>query len=140
MPDANTATLSHATAGEPLVLHFPRRKPEVDDRPAPAPLFIRDRNGLQRMDRAAIRSLVADGNYVEVHTAERRYVLRNSLREVVAQLDDPRFVQINRNTVINVERLQRVDADCVEVDDTSLTLSRNFRSALLDRLNILSGR
>ncbi len=121
----------------PLSRHAPPQEPASNTSRA---LFLRDRNGLQRVERTDIRSLVADGNYVELHTIDKRFVLRNSLREVLMQLDDHRFVQVNRNTVINIDRLFRVDADSVEVDGQCLTLSRNFRNALIDRLNILSGR
>ena len=103
-------------------------------------VYIRDRNGLQRVDRGRIRLVEADGNYVEIHTLDRRFVLRNSLREVMIQLGDDRFVQVNRHTAVNIERLVRVDCDSLEVDDQCITLSRNYRTNLLDRLQVLCGR
>lgn len=148
MSDQSTTTF-RAHYDEPALQPFgaPRILPIRETLPTQAPerivpdaVFVRDRTGLQRIFRSEIRSLVADGNYVELHTADKRFVLRNSLKEVLQQLNDDRFAQVNRNTVINVDRLARVDCDCVEVDGHHITLSRSFRSALLDRLNILCGR
>lgn len=99
-------------------------------------VFVRDRQGLHRVRQDSIRSLHADGNYVELHCGQRRFVLRSSLREVLMQLGGP-FVQVNRNTAVNVHHLERVDCDAVTVEGVEHTLSRNFRCTLLERITVL---
>lgn len=106
----------------------------------PDVVYIRDRQGLLRVERGNIRLMQADGNYVEIHTVDRRFVLRNSLREVLNQLGTDRFVQVNRHTAVNVERLSRVDCDSLELDGQSVTLSRNYRANLLQHIEVLCGR
>ncbi len=99
-------------------------------------VFIRDRQGLHRVRQNAIRSLHADGNYVELHCDRRRFVLRSSLRDVLLQFGHT-FVQVNRNTAVNVRHLERVDGDTVTVEGIIHILSRNFRSAVLERITVL---
>ncbi len=103
-------------------------------------VFIRDRHGLQRVERNAINLLRAEGNYVEVHTRDRRFVLRNSLRETITQLGEERFIQVNRHTAVNIGHLERVDCDSLELDGQCITLSRCYRENLMSHLNILCCR
>lgn len=105
-----------------------------------SPVFVRDHMGLHRIDRRDVSLLKTEGNYVELYTTARRYVLRNSLCEVLTQLGHDLFVQVNRNTAVNLQRIDRVDHDEVEMDGKSITLSRCFRTALLQRIRVLGGR
>jgi two-component system LytT family response regulator len=95
---------------------------------------------LQRVERNAINLLRAEGNYVEVHTRDRRFVLRNSLRETITQLGEERFIQVNRHTAVNIGHLERVDCDSLELDGQCITLSRCYRENLMSHLNILCCR
>lgn len=103
-------------------------------------VFVRDRNGLQRVECNSITMLNADGNYVEIHTADRRFVLRTSLSDVVQQLCDSRFVRVNRQTAVNVDHITRVDYDSLMMGAKCITLSRNYRADLLAHLHVLGGR
>lgn len=130
--------VNHDLQLRPAVLEQPA--PPVRQRyGAPQPqevVFVRDRPGLHRVRQDAIRSLHADGNYVELLRDQSRFVLRSSLREVLLQPRD-HFVQVNRNTAVNVHHLARVDCDTVTVEGVKHTLSRNFRRTLLERITVL---
>ncbi len=127
----------HRTAPrQPVVLRLPAALPAEAD----APLYIRDRFCLHRVHRSCFRSLHAAGNYVEMQTGARRFVLRGSLSEMLTVLGAAEFLMVNRKTAVNIQHLQRVDSETVEVDGQVITLTRAFRKALLDRLNIVSGR
>jgi len=143
-PDLNAAVLHRELerSSEPLILPIRQRRSEssVVEEDAADSVFVRDRCGLQRVCRSFILVLRADGNYVELLTTGKRFVLRTSLRDVIQQLGEQRFPQVNRNTAVNLDRLDRVDLDSVEVGGELITLSRSYRSALLDRLQVLSGR
>ncbi len=143
-PDFNAvaAPSSYDRSTETLILPIRHRRaasPLDEEDPADC-VFVRDRCGLQRVCRSTILVLRADGNYVELLTTGKRFVLRTSLRDVIQQLGEHRFPQVNRNTAVNLDRLDRVDLDSVEVGSEVITLSRSYRPTLLDRLQVLSGR
>lgn len=143
--DLHTSFSGTGTPGRPidpivLPLHRPATRPSERDAGPEDMVFVRDRNGLQRVCRSCIGTLHADGNYVELRTPDKRYVLRTSLRDLIVQLGGHLFVQVNRNTAVNVQRLDRVDNDSVEVEGLTVTLSRNYRAELLQHLHVLCGR
>jgi two-component system LytT family response regulator len=76
----------------------------------------------------------ADGNYLHIHVGPVRYLHRDTLRHVLAQLDPAQFLRIHRGTLVNLARVREVHpmfkggAEVVLHDGTRLDLSRRFRA------------
>lgn len=102
--------------------------------------FVKDARGLVRLDTARILYLKAEGNYVELHTPDRRVVLRNSLAEVLKMLPEGLMCQVNRAEAVNMQHVERITADEVVVDKRVFTLSKSYRAALMAGLKIISAR
>ncbi len=51
----------------------------------------------------------ADDNYVHVHTAERAFLLRRTLQDLLQQLGEERFARIHRSTAVNVAEIAGLD-------------------------------
>ena len=78
----------------------------------------------------------AEGNYVNVHTARKSYLLRESISSLEAQLDPKKFIRIHRSTIVNLSRVKELQSwshgeyHVILHDGTQLTLSRNYRDNL----------
>jgi two-component system LytT family response regulator len=85
----------------------------------------------------------ADDYYVQLHAGPKSYLLRESLRELEAQLDPRHFVRIHRSAIVRVDRVEALrstgqGAYAVRLKDgTELKLSRRRRDELQA---LLSGR
>ena len=79
------------------------------------------------------------GNYVEVHTAAKTYLHRETLASLEARLDPARFVRVSRSSIVSVDRIAQLrpafngDAILILRDGTEISASRRFR----DRLDAL---
>lgn len=103
-------------------------------------LFIRDNRTLHRVAVRHMLHLEADGNYVELVLADRRFVLRNSVAEVLKNLPEGLFVMVNRRQAVNVLLVDSVSTDEVTIGRHSYTLSPRFRDQLMESLHVISGR
>lgn len=78
----------------------------------------------------------AEGNYVNVHTAQKSHLLRESISGLEAQLDPKKFIRIHRSTIVNLRRIKELqpwshgEYHVILNDGTELTLSRNYRDNL----------
>ena len=103
-------------------------------------LLVPDRDRLRLIDVASIVWLEAADNYVQVHTAERSYLLRRTLQDLHVQLGDERFVRIHRSTVVNLSQvgslapLFKGDYEIHLLDGRVLRLSRRYGDALFERM------
>jgi len=90
-----------------------------------------------------ISSIVAAGNYVDVHRASGVFRVRSTLAAVEAMLDPSVFRRIHRSTIINVEHVEelqplfRGELDVALKSGERLRVSRPYREALE---SVLAGR
>jgi DNA-binding LytR/AlgR family response regulator len=74
----------------------------------------------------------AADKYVRVITAEREYLIRTSLRELLPQLDEQRFWQVHRGTVVRAEAIATAVRD--ESGKVRLTLRGHKDKLVASRL------
>jgi two-component system LytT family response regulator len=103
-------------------------------------LLVPQGESLQLIDCSAIHWLQADDNYVHVHTAQSRFMLRRTLADLLAQLGEQRFVRIHKSTVVNLahiaslEPLFKGDHEIRLRNGAVLRLSRRYKDDLFSRL------
>lgn len=84
-------------------------------------------------------------NYVKIHCGVQCYTLRETLTNIESRLDEDRFLRIHRSTLVNVDRIRRIEPGYgsesrLELDNgTRLVVSRAYRRGrvreLLDGLD-----
>jgi two-component system LytT family response regulator len=78
-------------------------------------------------------------NYVEVNTARRRHLVRETMASVERRLDPGRFARIHRCTIINLARVSRLQwmsngrLEVVLLDGERLPVGRAYRERLTRR-------
>ncbi|MFY0562353.1 LytR/AlgR family response regulator transcription factor [Archangium lansingense] len=119
--------------------------------PPPPPRYL-ERLVLKEVGRVAFLSveevdwLEAEDYYVQVHAGGQTHLLRQSMRELEAQLDPHQFVRIHRSTIVNARRVRELrplfhgEYQVILNDGTSLKLSRSYRERLDPLLGVARRR
>jgi two-component system, LytTR family, response regulator len=99
-------------------------------------LFVRDRGQVIPVPVADIVHCDADGDYVAIHAAGRRYLVYLNLSDLAARLDPERFIRIHRSHLVNLDRVSAMvphDANRLEVrmDDGSRAVASRAGTQLL---------
>jgi two-component system LytT family response regulator len=97
--------------------------------------FVVKSGGRVRFVKAeAIEWVEAAGDYVQIHTADQKHLLRKTMKEMEAALASERFLRIHRSTIINVDHLREMrpygsNGEYIAVldDGTKRKLSRTYR-------------
>jgi two-component system, LytTR family, response regulator len=85
---------------------------------------------------ADVNWIEAEGNYVNIHTTSKSYMLRESISGLEAQLDPKEFVRIHRSTIVKLSLVKELQSwshgeyRVIMHDGTQLMLSRNYRDRL----------
>lgn len=80
--------------------------------------------------------LAADDKYVKIHTAQKSYLLRETIRNLEQKLDPQLFIRIHRSYLVNIRCIREMfprshgDYTVVLQNDTQLTVSRRYRERL----------
>jgi two-component system, LytTR family, response regulator len=105
-----------------------------------ARLLVTEGERLVPIDADRIRWIEADDNYVHVHTAQRKHLLRRTLQDLLSQLGEERFVRIHKSAAVNLaevhalEPLFKGDYEVVLKDGERLRMSRRYKDELFNRM------
>lgn len=103
-------------------------------------LLVKSRGRIYFIRTDDIQHIEAAGNYVSLCVAGTEHLIRETLNAIDKRLDPEKFVRIHRSTIVNIEFIRELQPQpsgeyiCMMSDGKRLTLSRTYRSELLDRL------
>lgn len=103
-------------------------------------LLVPEGERLQLIDSTSVDWLEADGNYVHVHTANRVYMLRRTLQDLLSQLGEQRFARIHKSAAVNISAIAsfaplfKGDYEVSLRNGRTLRLSRRYKDALFARM------
>ena len=89
----------------------------------------------------AVEWISADGDYAVLHSGARTYMVRESLHQLVMQLDQARFLRVHRSSIVRLDQvaefqpLTNRDAMLRLHDGTPVRVSRTYVDALLSALH-----
>lgn len=104
--------------------------------PQPDRLAIKKEGRVLLLKFQEIDWLESEGNYVKVHAGREVHVMREKLSGLETRLPLGKFVRISRSALVNLDRVRELqplfhgDCSVLLADGTTLTVSRNHRSAL----------
>jgi two-component system LytT family response regulator len=102
---------------------------------------IKERNGIVFVPVDGILWIEAADKYVELHTADRSYLARQTIQSLEESLDPKQFVRIHRSTIVRKAAVRGLHplfhGDYVVRlnNGTELTLSRNFRESFFTQMS-----
>jgi two-component system LytT family response regulator len=102
---------------------------------------IKERNGIIFIPVDGILWIEAADKYVELHTADRNYLARQTIQSLEESLDPQQFVRIHRSTIVRKAAVRGLHPlfhgdYLVRLNNgTELTLSRNFRESFFIQMS-----
>lgn len=79
----------------------------------------------------------SEGVYAEIFTSQKKYLIRESLKNLQTILPETDFFQIHRSYIVNVNCIDAVNSEYIVIQKEVLPISRNSREAFLMKLNLM---
>jgi len=94
-----------------------------------------------RSDRKMIKINFADilyveslSDYVKLHTSNQSIITRETITALEAKLPSKAFIRIHRSFIVSINAISSYTNEYVEINDSSLTISRSYRNAFLRKM------
>ena len=94
-----------------------------------------------RSDRKMIKINFADilyveslSDYVKLHTSNQSIITRETITALEAKLPSNAFIRIHRSFIVSINAISSYTNEYVEINDSSLTISRSYRNAFLRKM------
>lgn len=72
-------------------------------------ILIRDGGNVHVVPTDAVDVITAQDDYVQVQAGGKKYLKQQTMGEIESLLDPKRFVRIHRSTIINIDRLAKIE-------------------------------
>ena len=100
-------------------------------------IFIKDRQKYHKVPVKDIAYIKSDGNYLELFTAERKYLMREALKNIQEQLPQT-FLKVNKSYIVNLQAITSINAESVFISDTEVPYAPNYKDELMSRIKTFS--
>ena len=105
-------------------------------------LPVKTGNMVSFIDFSEIQYILASGSYVEICTLVKKHVLRDSLQNILEEMDNKQMLRIHRSNIINTAFLDKVihpnfgEIDVKMKDGSVFRVSKSYRKELQQNLGL----
>lgn len=102
-------------------------------------IFIRSQDKLVKIPILDIYIIEVDGNYSNIYVANKKYVVKLSLKKIKQKISSRIFIQIHRNYMVQIPKIEYLDSKSGEVfvNNKRLPIGTSYRNYLMKRVNTL---
>lgn len=100
-------------------------------------LYANVNRRLIKIDIPSINLVEAKGDYINVKTSKKNYVIHSTLKKIENKLPSNLFVKVHRSYLINIKKIVDIQDNSVLIEKEIIPVSRINKPELLRRLNLL---
>ncbi|MEZ5056035.1 MAG: LytTR family DNA-binding domain-containing protein [Saprospiraceae bacterium] len=102
-------------------------------------LFIREKTTVYKVELNEIKHIKSEGNYCYIETNEKSFQIKISLGKLLESLPGPNFIQVNRNFIIPINRIEKINLTegLILLENESISIGGRYKETLLNAMQIL---
>ena len=100
-------------------------------------LFVKVNSVLRRVNMQDIIYIEAMADYLTVHTATQKYVLKSTMKNMLDKLPEKEFVRVHNSFIVRIDKISSIEDANLIVGKKIIPISRNRRKNLMDSLNLI---
>lgn len=100
-------------------------------------VFIRSEGKLIRLNLETIQWIEAQGDYVLIHAAPKRYLVHATMKGLQDKLPAADFVRVHRSYIVRIDRIDDIADTTLVIDRKVIPLGSAYKDELLQRLRMI---
>lgn len=97
----------------------------------PTYLFVRSEKRIEKVELKDILYIESFGNYVNIHTGQKKIVAYLTLKGLESQLPAQEFIKIHQSFLVSFSHISAIEGNQVFIDNKPLPISRNYRESVM---------
>lgn len=112
-------------------------KPIVSEEKLSEYLYVNVDKRLVKVDIASIYLIEAKGDYINIKTDDKNFLVHSTLKKVEDKLPSNMFFKVHRSFIINFSEIIDIEDNSVLIRQVVVPVSRSKKSELMNKLNLL---
>jgi len=106
---------------------------------SPDMMFVKANQRLVKIRYADIYFIEALKDYVVINTAERRYTIHSTMKDIESKMPEKDFARVHRSFIVRIDKIKEIDHSNVvmENDKKVIPIGGSYKDALQERLNLI---
>lgn len=100
-------------------------------------IFIKQNSVYEKVPTNSILYIKSDGVYIEIHTTEKKLLVRETLKKMTEILPGEHFIQVHRSYIINIHHVTALNSEFIITDNHSIPISKSMKDSLMEKLHLL---
>jgi len=100
-------------------------------------LYVNVDRRLVKVHIPSIYVIEAKGDYINIKTSEKNYLVHSTLRKIKDKLPFKKFFKVHRSFIINITEIVDIEDNTVLVRKEVIPVSRSNKNNLVEKLNLL---
>jgi DNA-binding LytR/AlgR family response regulator len=100
-------------------------------------IYVNIEKRLVKIDIPSIYLIEAKGDYINIKTNEKNYIVHSTLKKIEDKLPSNLFFKVHRSFIINFSEIIDIEDNSVLIRQVVVPVSRSNKSELMKKLNLL---
>ncbi len=100
-------------------------------------MFVKTDKRLFKINTEDILWVEALGDYVNINTVERKYIVHSTMKSIEAKLPSKHFARAHRSYIVNVDRIKVIEDTILAIEEKVIPIGQSYRKNLMEKLNIV---
>ncbi|MFD1064291.1 LytR/AlgR family response regulator transcription factor [Winogradskyella litorisediminis] len=100
-------------------------------------IFVRADRQMQKIDFDNIIYIESYSDYIKIHCRDKTIVTRETISNIEVKLPQQQFLRIHRSYIVAITKIRSFSNESVRLNDKELTISRSYKSKVLNFLQAL---
>jgi len=100
-------------------------------------IYVNVDRRLVKVNIASIYLIEAKGDYINIKTQEKNYIVHSTLKKIEDKLPSNYFFKVHRSFIINISEIIDIEDNTALIQKDVVPVSRSNKSELMKKLNLL---
>jgi len=100
-------------------------------------IYVNVDRRLVKVSIPSIYLIEAKGDYINIKTEEKNYIVHSTLKKIEDKLPSDSFFKVHRSFIINIKEIIDIEDNTVLIKKDVVPVSRSNKSELMQKLNLL---
>jgi two-component system LytT family response regulator len=100
-------------------------------------LFVKVNSVLKRVNMQDILYIEAMADYLTVHTATQKYVLKSTMKNIMDKLPIKDFIRVHNSFIVRIDKISMIEDATILINKKVIPISRNKRKGLMNGINLI---
>ncbi|WP_432411547.1 LytR/AlgR family response regulator transcription factor [Rasiella sp. SM2506] len=96
--------------------------------------FFRCDRKMVKIDFETLLYVESFGDYIKLHTVQKTYVTRETMKNVLTKLPSAKFLRVHRSSVVAISKIESYTNELVILNNNAIAISRGYREMVQERL------